>query len=240
MNPVHGVREGGKSSLAPSRVCWAGFGKSASSGERAGAAVTPSFSATADGASCFSLSSSCYMRVSTEEQRPDRQIEGLQALCDELHVESLSALSNVRPVYDNVLTALVAGDEFVVWDMDRAYRSTAEALIEINKLARRGVRFRIANFPMDYETPEGYFMLTMLSAVAEYERRILIRRTKEGLAAARHRGVKLGRPRKLSCSQVRQARVRLDTSDITLTALAEEYGVRRWTLSRALKSPPEG
>lgn len=178
-----------------------------------------------------------YLRVSTEEQRPDRQVEGLKSICDELHIETLSAVSKTRPVYSNVISHLTVGDVLVVWDLDRAYRSAADALTEINALRKRGVGFRIANFPLDTSTPEGYFILTMLSGVSEFERRILSRRTKEGLAAARMRGQVLGRPRKLSDIQIIDARRRLESREITITGLAEEYEVGRWTLTRALNRP---
>jgi len=176
-----------------------------------------------------------YLRVSTEEQRPDRQIDGLTAICDELHVETLSAISKRRPVYAEVLRRLEPGDVLAVWDLDRAYRSAADALTEISALGKRGVSFQIVNFPIDIDTPEGYLVLTILSGMNEFERRILSRRTREGLAAARARGKTLGRPRKLTSSQVAEARRRLESQEATLAGLAREYAVGRWTLRRALK-----
>jgi len=176
-----------------------------------------------------------YLRVSTEEQRPDRQIEGLKALCDELHVETLSAVSQNRPVYEAVKSRLAPGDALVVWDLDRAYRSARDALDELHGLHQRGVNFSIANLHVDTTTPEGYWVYTIMSANAELERRTLSRRTKEGLAAARLRGKVLGRPRKLTEGQISEARRRLAARESTIVALAREYKVGRWTLSRALK-----
>ena len=126
-----------------------------------------------------------YLRVSTEEQQPDRQIEGLKSLCDELHIETLSAASAKRPIYEAIKAKLQSGDVLIVWDLDRAYRSAAEALAEINAFNKQGIGFRIANFGFDTTTAEGYLLLTILSGMSEFERRILSRRTKEGLAAAR-------------------------------------------------------
>jgi len=176
-----------------------------------------------------------YLRVSTEEQRPDRQIDGLRAICDELHVETLSAVSRTRPVYAEIIRRLKPGDVFVVWDLDRAYRSAADALNEINALNNRGIGFQVVSFPIDTSTPEGYLVLTILSGMSEFERRMLSRRTKEGLAAARLRGKTLGRPRKLSPCQLAEAQQRLKNREASLVALAQEYNVGRWTLSRALK-----
>lgn len=176
-----------------------------------------------------------YLRVSTDEQRPDRQIDGLNQLCDEIHVETLSAVSKNRPVYKRVLRRLRRGDALIVWDLDRAYRSAADALTEINALQKRGIGFRIANFPLDTTTEEGYLLFTILSGMSEFERRMLARRTREGLAAARARGKVLGRPRKLSVVQIEDARRRLQSKEITASALAMELGVGRSTLDRSLR-----
>ncbi len=175
-----------------------------------------------------------YLRVSTEEQRPDRQIDGLKAICDELHVEMLSAVSKIRPVYEKVMRRLKAGDVFVVWDLDRAYRSARDALNQFSALQQRGVRFQVINLPVDVNTDYGYYFFTVMSAQCELERRMLSRRTKEGLAAARARGKTLGRPRKLKASQIEDARRRLQSPECTITGLAKEYKVGRDTLSRAL------
>jgi DNA invertase Pin-like site-specific DNA recombinase len=79
-----------------------------------------------------------------------------------------------------------------------------------------------------------------MSANAELVRRTLSRRTKEGLAAARLRGKVLGRPRKLTEGQVNDARRRLAARESTITALAQEYRVGRWTLARALRASERG
>lgn len=175
-----------------------------------------------------------YIRVSTPDQRHDRQIDGLKGLCDELHIETLSACNAKRPVYERVLKRLKPGDMLVVWDLDRAFRSVVDALTEAEKLRARGVHFQIANLSIDTTTPAGIFVYTMLSALAEFERRTLSQRTKEGLAAARLRGARIGRPPTLSESQVKDARVRIEAERLSITDLAGEMGVPRWTLSRAL------
>ena len=176
-----------------------------------------------------------YIRVSTSEQRHDRQIDGLKADCDELHIETLSACTARRPVYDAVIAELRAGDMLVVWDLDRAFRSVIDALTEAEKLRARGVHFRIANLNIDTSTPAGIFVYTMMSALAEFERRTLSQRTKEGMASARRRGARIGRPPKLSARQLRYAASRLASSGESYEAVAKSYGVRGWTLARALK-----
>ncbi|WP_338720746.1 recombinase family protein [Devosia sp. XK-2] len=176
-----------------------------------------------------------YLRVSTEEQRPDRQIDGLRTECDELHIETLSAVSKKRPIYEAVIEKLRPGDMLVVWDLDRAYRSARDALNEFSALDQRGVAFRVVNFPIDARTAEGYYCFTVMSANNELERRILSRRTKEGLAAARARGKILGRPYKLSSDQIAHACREIGSRRITVTEMARQYDVGRWTLTKAMR-----
>lgn len=176
-----------------------------------------------------------YIRVSTPDQRHDRQILGLKALCDELHVETISACSAKRPIYDKVLKRLKSGDMLVVWDLDRAFRSVVDALTEAEKLRARGVHFQIANLNIDTSTPAGIFVYTMLSALAEFERRTLSQRTKEGMDAARRRGARIGRPRALTDRQLQDARQRIEVGGKSAASVAREMGVKHWTLSRSLR-----
>lgn len=175
-----------------------------------------------------------YLRVSTSEQRPDRQLDGLGALCDELHVEVLSATSKCRPVYEQVIGLLESGDAFVIWDLDRAYRSARDALNELERLRERGIEIQIANLSIDTSTPHGLLLFTVISGLAEFERRLLSQRTKEGLEAARRRGKRLGRPPKMSIDQLREAAARLDRNEV-LSQISQDYGVSPWTLTRALR-----
>lgn len=185
-----------------------------------------------------------YVRVSTADQRHDRQIDGLKAICDDLHVETLSACAARRPVYDRVLKMLQPGDTFVVWDLDRAFRSVIDALTEAEKLRQRGVHFRIASLHVDTSSPAGMLLYTIMAACAEFERRTLAQRTREGLAAARKRGARIGRPPRLSEQQLRQARRRIERERVPVKKVAADLGVARWTLARSLrrqaaaKAPP--
>lgn len=180
-----------------------------------------------------------YLRVSTDEQSLDRQIDALRPVCDVLYIETLSAVCRRRPFYERATRRLREGDTFVVLDTDRAYRNSRDALNELHRLTERGVDFKVLNFWMDTTTPEGGFALQVKLAADELERRTLSRRTKEGLAAAKARGKTLGRPRKLTDGQVAEARCRLATG-ATVSSLACEYDVGRATLTRGLNRPPRG
>jgi DNA invertase Pin-like site-specific DNA recombinase len=176
-----------------------------------------------------------YLRVSTQEQRPDRQIDGLQGRCDRLFIETLSAVRPKRPIYDSVVDSLRPGDALVVWDLDRAFRSVIDAITQAERLRAKGVQFEIANLQVDTATPAGMLVYTVMSAFAEFERRMLIQRTKEGLEAARRRGKRLGRPPKLSEKQLDNALTRLAATNDTIAQIARELAVAPWTLSRALR-----
>lgn len=176
-----------------------------------------------------------YLRVSTQEQSPDRQIDGLEALCDALYIERVSAVSPKRPVFDEVVTALQPGDALVVWDLDRAFRSVVDAILEVEKLRARGIAMQIVNLQVDTDTPAGMLLYTVLSAFAEFERRMLSQRTKEGLAAAQKRGQRLGRPRKITDDQLEQARRCIGRGERRVADLAKDLGIAPWSLTRALK-----
>ncbi|WP_036258265.1 recombinase family protein [Methylocapsa aurea] len=176
-----------------------------------------------------------YLRVSTQEQRPDRQIEGLRNRCDYLYMETLSAVSPRRPIFETVIERLGPGDTLVVWDLDRAFRSVLDAVTQAERLRQKGIEFQIANLEIDTATPAGMLVYTVMSAFAEFERRLLVQRTKEGLAAARRRGTRLGRPPKLDDAQLDQARQRLSSENETTASIAKEFGVAPWTLTRSLR-----
>jgi len=137
-----------------------------------------------------------YLRVSTEDQSHQRQFDSLEAVCDELHTETLSAINKKRPVFERVINKLQAGDTLVVHDLDRAFRSALDALKQAEQLRKRGVEFQILSLNVDTGTPAGQLVFTVMAAFAQYERQCLSQRTKEGMAAARRRGKHIGRPKK--------------------------------------------
>ncbi|MEP5730003.1 MAG: recombinase family protein [Sulfitobacter sp.] len=181
-----------------------------------------------------------YLRVSKHEQSPDRQIDGLRGLCDELHIERLSAVSAKRPVFEALVAQLKSGDALVVWDLDRAFRSTIDAITTAEKLMTRGVEFQIVSLSIDTATPHGEFAYTIMAAAAQFERRLLCKRTREGLAATRRRGTRLGRPPKLSKAQIGMASKRLVDLGGDVGKVAREFDVSIWTMKRALDKAVAG
>jgi len=176
-----------------------------------------------------------YIRVSTKAQIADRQVLQLEAECDALHLEQVSAVAAERPVFDGLIADLAEGDTFVVVDLDRAFRSSIDAMLTADLLRRRGVAFRILSLSIDTRTPEGELFYSMVAAFAQYERRIISRRTKEGLEAARRRGVQLGRPGALTPETIREAYQWMADTGLPCRYVSALLGVSRLTLQRGFR-----
>jgi len=177
-----------------------------------------------------------YIRTSTDKQLTDRQLIQLREFCDHVYIEDgVSAVRKKRPIYDEVMQALTSGDVFVVSSLDRAFRSSVDALTELEKLHKRGIQFLSLSQNFDTTTPDGKFLYTLAAALATWEREILSQRTKEGLEAARRRGKKLGRPPKLNDTDLAEAR-RLLEADFyaSIADAAHAFRVHETTLKRAL------
>lgn len=176
-----------------------------------------------------------YMRVSTKSQSTDRQATGLQTHCDELFFEYVSAVAKNRPVFEEIIACLRAGDTFVVWDLDRAFRSTVDAILTAEKLRDQGICFKIISMHVDTSTEEGELFYTVMAGFAQYERRIISRRTREGIAAARRKGKQIGRPHALDPQTIRDAYLWITENDYPCRYVAALLGVSRVTLQRGFK-----
>lgn len=174
-----------------------------------------------------------YARVSTDDQKLNLQIDALKAAgCKRIYKDAgVSALAKKRPGFEKALAALKPGDTLVIWRIDRAFRSTIEAINTLSALQERGVDFQCTAMHIDTSTPEGRRWYRDAASWAEYEREIIVERTKAGLAAARRRGVRLGRPFKLTPDEIRLAEERMDRGE-TLRAVAASYRCKPETLRR--------
>lgn len=139
-----------------------------------------------------------YARVSTSEQDFALQTDALTAAgCDRVFVETASGMKRDRPELHAALAALQPGDTLVVWRFDRLARSLRHLLETIERLEGNGMKFRSLTEAVDTSTSGGKLIFSVLGAIAEFERSIISERTKAGLEAARLRGRKGGRPRKM-------------------------------------------
>jgi len=179
-----------------------------------------------------------YARVSTEDQNLDLQIDALKIEgCDQIYEDhGISAIAKHRPGFEDAIDALQDGDTFIIWKMDRAFRSLLHALDMLEIFQNRNIEFRSLTDQIDTTTPMGKCMYQVRFAFAELERNLISERTKAGMAAARMRGKQIGRPYALSHVQVIAARTQLNKNPkTTLASIAREYGVNARTVARALQ-----
>lgn len=175
-----------------------------------------------------------YARVSTEDQRLDRQVDTLErAGCEKIFVEKASGMKDARPKLDRMLGMIREGDDVVVVKLDRISRSTKH-LIELSEtFDQMGVNFVSLGDSIDTTTPMGRFFFRVMASIAELERDMIVERTKDGLEAARARGHAGGRP-KLSEDAVSRALRMYESRSFTVREITEATGVSKSTLYRNL------
>ncbi len=176
-----------------------------------------------------------YLRVSTKAQKLDRQINGLEDLCDKLYIEKLLAVAKKRPVFDRVLHELNRGDTLFVWDLDRTFRSTEDALYHEKDLRKRGIKFHAMNFKIETETADGKYSYVVTAAAAERERKKISERIIKGIKAARLRGQRLGPPPKMTDAQIRTAKLKIEAKEATVAEMAALNGVHPSTVIRSIR-----
>ena len=176
-----------------------------------------------------------YVRVSTEDQKLDLQIDALRAAgCERIFSDhGVSGARADRPGLDDALAALRPGDQFIVWKLDRAGRSVHHLAELLRFFQEMDVEFCSLTEGIDTSTPCGKFLYNVLGAVAEFILDMNRERTIEGMAAARRRGKRIGRPPKLTSRQIRKATVL--AQDKSMQEIADMYRVERTTLSKAIK-----
>jgi DNA invertase Pin-like site-specific DNA recombinase len=174
-----------------------------------------------------------YARVSTEGQNLDAQIDALQKVGVErknIYTDKASGAKASRPQWDLVLALLRSGDTLVATRLDRVGRSVLHLVNLGAELRERGVDLVFIEQAIDTRTSEGRLMFNMLSALAEFQRELIVANTRDGLAAARARGRVGGRPRKITPAQVELAQRLYDQRNKTVAEIAEVLGVSRTTL----------
>jgi DNA invertase Pin-like site-specific DNA recombinase len=175
-----------------------------------------------------------YARVSTDGQSVDAQVRQLtKAGCEKIVREVASGAKTDRAKLRRLLGQLAPGDELMVTRLDRLARSTRDLLNTLGTIADRKAGFRsLGDTWADTTTSHGRLMLTVLGGLAEFERDLIRARTGEGRARAVARGVKMGRPPKLTPHQQREAIKRRDRGEESLTEIGRTYNVSAATISR--------
>lgn len=177
-----------------------------------------------------------YARVSTEDQNLDLQIHALRkAGCKTIYTDDgISGTALVRPGLQQAIASIKPGSKLVVWRLDRLGRSVLHLAALLEQLDAEQVKFQSLCESIDTDSSGGRLVFHMMGALAEFERLLISERTKAGLAAARRRGSRLGRPRSLAPEQIEAARSLLLTSDWPLHHIAEAFRVHESTLRRAI------
>jgi len=168
-----------------------------------------------------------YARVSTREERQvfDRQVDALRAAsCERIYDDRGSGASADRPGLKACLDYLRRGDVLVVLDLDRLGRLAGELIRLVDELEGRGVGFRALNASFDTTTPMGRAFLQIQATFAEMERNVIRQRVKEGVAAARARGRKGGRPRLMTAERLRYAQHLMTDRSRSIPAICRELG----------------
>ena len=168
-----------------------------------------------------------YARVSTREERQvfDRQVDALRAAgCERIYDDRGSGAGTDRPGLKACLDYLRKGDVLVVLDLDRLGRLAGELIRLIDELEAREVGFRALNASFDTTTPMGRAFLQIQAAFAEMERNVIRQRVKEGIAAARARGRKGGRPRLMTLERLRYAQHLMADKSRSVPSICRELG----------------
>lgn len=181
-----------------------------------------------------------YMRVSKADgsQTTDLQRDALMAAgvdAERLYEDHASGKREDRPGLVACLKALRAGDTLVVWRLDRLGRDLRHLVNIVHDLTGRDIGLRVLagqGAAIDTTTPSGRLVFGIFAALAEFERELIRERTMAGLAAARARGRRGGRPYKMTPAKLRLAMAAMADRDTSVGALCQELGISRQTLYR--------
>jgi len=176
-----------------------------------------------------------YARVSSVGQNPAGQRDALKAAgCARIFTDKVSGTLDRRPQLDALLAVVLPGDTVVVWRLDRLGRSIRHLIEVVTELGERKVGFRSLTEAIDTGTAAGRLLFHIMGALADFERQLIVERTQVGLAAARARGRRGGRPRTVTEQQVQVLREMYQTREHTVEVIAKTVGVSRQTVYRYL------
>jgi DNA invertase Pin-like site-specific DNA recombinase len=177
-----------------------------------------------------------YVRVSSFDQNPKRQLEHVQV--DKVFTDKASGKDTQRPQLDTLLAFVREGDTVVVHSMDRLARNLDDLRRLVQSLTQRGVCIEFVREHLTFtgeDSPMANLMLSVMGAFAEFERGLIRERQREGIALAKQRGAYRGRKKALAQAQVAELRRRAAAGE-KKAPLAREFGISRETLYQYLKT----
>lgn len=176
-----------------------------------------------------------YVRVSTADQNEGRQIEALKSRnIDKWYTEKVSAKDTNRPQLKEMLEFAREGDTIYIHDFSRLARSTKDLLDIVEMLNKKGVHLVSNKENIDTSTPTGKLMLTMIGAIAEFERTNLLERQREGIALAVKEGKYKGR-KEIKIDNFAEQYQRYKNRELNKVQLAAVLGITRPTLDKLIK-----
>jgi DNA invertase Pin-like site-specific DNA recombinase len=171
-----------------------------------------------------------YARVSTIDQNLALQLDALnKAGCEKIFKDKASGGKVDRPGLQEALEYAREGDTVLVWRLDRLGRSLKNLIETVTQLNERGVGFRSLQEAIDTTTSGGKLVFQIFGALAEFERNLIRERTQAGLEAARARGRKGGRPKKLNKTQIELAYKLNDEKKHTIKEICQILGISKPT-----------
>jgi DNA invertase Pin-like site-specific DNA recombinase len=178
-----------------------------------------------------------YLRVSTIDQNTIRQLDGVAL--DRVFTDHASGKDTTRPKLDELIAFVRDGDTVLVHSMDRLARNLDDLRRLVRALTDKGVRVEFVKENLVFtgeDSPLANLMLSVMGAFAEFERALILERQREGIAAAKQRGVYTGRKPALTAEQAADLRRRAAAGE-KKAALAREYKISRETLYGYLRAP---
>ncbi len=183
-----------------------------------------------------------YCRVSTKDQNLDRQIKLLMSNgCteDHLYIEKVSGKNKDRIELNKMLSFIRKGDTLHVESISRLARSTRDLLSIVDTLKEKGVELKIYKESIDTSSPTGKFVLTVFAALAEMDRESMLERQKEGIEAARARGVHMGRPALVKPDNWEDVYSEWKAGEITAVKAIKDLGISKASFYRLVKGAVE-
>ncbi len=176
-----------------------------------------------------------YVRVSTIEQNEARQVEALEKYgIEKWYTEKLSAKDTNRPKLQEMLEFAREGDTIYIHDFSRLARSTRDLLDIMEQLQVKGINLISNKESIDTSTPTGKLMVTMISALNEFERTNLLERQREGIAIAKRNGVYSGR-KPFTSDKFEDLYSQYISREINKTEFAKLLGTSRPTLDKLIR-----
>ena len=176
-----------------------------------------------------------YVRVSTADQNTDRQLDGVSV--ENTFTDQGSGKDTKRPELAALLRFVRKDDTVVVHSMDRLARNLSDLLQLVQSLTARGVAVEFLKERLTFtgeDAPVATLMLSVMGAVAEFERMLIRERQREGIALAKKRGVYRGRRRSLHPQQIEELHRRVDAGE-PKARIAGDLGISRQSLYRLLR-----